>query len=212
MDYRTAVKRLQRAMSRPLPGVSAQLRMAPRTPSGAPLRGDRVPDSAARQAAGLVLVFPSDEDIATFVLTERSLDLPAHPGQIGLPAGMKEAAETHENAALREAQEEVGVEARDLRVLGPLTPIYIPPSGILLHPFLSHVPKRPSFRPSVTEVTRIFEIPLAALLDPGSIREESRVLQEGVAVVPYFDFEREKIWGATAMILAEVRALLEESV
>jgi len=153
-------------------------------------------------------VFRSDEGAATFVLTERSMDLPAHPGQIGLPAGMKDEAEMHESAALREAREEIGVLPEDLRVLGPLTSLYIPPSRIVLHPFVAHLPRRPAFRPCQAEVTRIFEIPLGALLDPNSIREEIRSLQGGPALVPYFDFGGEKIWGATAMVLAEVRALL----
>ncbi len=210
MKYATAVQELKRALSGPLAEAPALALMAPRTMAGEPLHG-RGPRPNARQAAGLVLFFPDAAKDATFVLTERSPYLPAHPGQIGLPAGMQAAGESLKRTALREAEEEIGVDAEAVNYLGALSPIYIPPSDILLHPFVGHLESRPVLRALPREVTRIFEVPLEALLDPASIHTERRQLPIGEAVVPYFDLSGEKIWGATAIVLAELRALLVDA-
>jgi 8-oxo-dGTP pyrophosphatase MutT (NUDIX family) len=210
MTYAKALLQLKRALTGPLASTRALALMAPRTLSGDLLRGQG-PPPGAREAAGLVLIFPDRAQDATFVLTERSPDLPAHPGQIGLPAGMQAPGETLEDTALREAEEEVGIDAGAVQLLGALSSVYIPPSNILLHAFVGHVDVPPSFRPLPREVTRIFEVPLSALLDSSALREEKRRLPTGEAIVPFFDFSGEKIWGATAIILAELRALLLDS-
>jgi len=197
-----------------LPGPLAEARalalMAPRTLAGESLHG-RGPRPNARQAAGLVLLFPDAVEDAIFVLTERSPHLRDHPGQIGLPAGMQAAGESLKHTALREAEEEIGIDAEGVGYLGALSPVYIPPSDILLHPFVGYLESTPVLRALPHEVARIFEVPLAALLDAESIRTERRPLPIGEAVVPYFHLSGEKIWGATAIILAELRALLVES-
>ena len=207
MTYAMAVLQLKQTLPGPLARTRALALMAPRTLSGELLRGGGPPPEA-RVAAGLVLIFPDAAQNATFVLTERSPDLPAHPGQIGLPAGMQVPGETLERTALREAEEEVGLKADRVRILGALSPVYIPPSNILLHAFVGHMDTAPSLRPLPREVTRIFEVPLTTLLDSNALCEEQRRLPTGDAMVPFFDFSGEKIWGATAIILAEVRALL----
>ena len=143
-----------------------------------------------------------------FVLTERSPHLPAHPGQIGLPAGMQDQNETLEQTAWREAEEEIGVDAGPLSLLGSLSPVYIPPSHIVLHPFVAHLPEAPALRALPQEVTRIFEIPLVALIDPASVHMETRRISGQEAIVPYFALAGEKIWGATAILLAELRGLV----
>ena len=143
-----------------------------------------------------------------FVLTERSPHLPSHPGQIGLPAGMQNRNETLESTACREAEEEIGIDARALSILGSLSPVYIPPSHIVLHSFVGHLPEAPTLKALPREVTRIFEIPLAALIDPEALRGETRRIQDQEAMVPYFALAGEKIWGATAIVLAELRYLI----
>jgi len=158
-----------------------------------------------------VIIFPDARQNATFVLTERSPFLPAHPGQMGLPAGMQAPGEPLERTALRETEEEIGIKADSVSLLGALSAVFIPPSNILLHPFVGHLDAPPDLNPLPREVTRIFQVSLAALLDPASIRSEIRDLPTGEAIVPYFYLAEEKIWGATAIILAELRALLESS-
>jgi len=210
MTYTTAVLELKRALLSPLPGAEALALMAPRTPAGEPLRG-REAYPGAHPAAGLVVIYPDAHQNATFVLTERSPHLPAHPGQISLPGGMQAPGETLEQTACREAEEEVGIDADAVLLLGALSPVYIPPSNILLHAFVGHLKAAPSLRALPREVTRMFEIPLSALLARESIHEERRQLSIGEAIIPYFHISGVKIWGATAILLAELRALLMES-
>ncbi|HET9233414.1 MAG TPA: CoA pyrophosphatase, partial [Candidatus Eisenbacteria bacterium] len=129
-------------------------------------------------------------------------------GQIGLPAGMQDRDETLERTACREAEEEIGIDAGALSILGPLSPVYIPPSHIVLHPFVGHLPEAPTLRALPREVTRIFEIPLMALIEPATLQVETRRIQEREIMVPYFALAGEKIWGATAIVLAELRYLI----
>ena len=129
---------LRRRLREPLPGFEAQLRMAPRPrpvwpPDGPPLR----------DAAALLLLYPADGDW-WLPLTVRASTLPHHTGQVSLPGGRLDAGETIEQAALREAYEEVGLPAAGVTVLGALTPLPIPVSGHLLHPVVGLAASRPA--------------------------------------------------------------------
>ena len=211
MNHRATIERLKAVLAEPLQPEQALELMAPRTPSGLPLRGTLPFPADARPAAGLVLLYPGPSDVTMFVLTERSPHLPAHPGQIGLPAGMQSRNETLDRTAVREAEEEIGIDAGALELLGALSPVFIPPSNIVLHPFVAHLSEAPALKALPREVTRIFEIPLTALVDPTSLRTETRRIQEQEIIVPYFALAGEKIWGATAIVLAELRYLLPEA-
>ena len=197
--------RIREALARPLPGAAAHLGLAPR-----PRRGwhpSHVP-AGARAAAGLVLLYPRDER-PHVLLTVRSGALPQHGGQVALPGGKVEPEETIRDAALREAAEEVGVEPAGVRVLGVLSPLYIPVSDFALHPVVGVADARPAFRPHPAEVARIVDVPLAALLGPLGAPRRGAVWRRGERVlVPYFEVRGERVWGATAMILAELLALL----
>jgi 8-oxo-dGTP pyrophosphatase MutT (NUDIX family) len=186
------------------PGAEAQQRMAPQ-----PRRGWRpglAPDGA-RPAAALLLLFPTDGE-ATVLLTKRSSALPQHGGQVSLPGGAVDPGEGIEAAALREAQEEVGLAPGLVRIAGRLTPVHIPVSGFVLHPVVGFASARPATTPEAGEVDRIIEVPLAHVLDPRRHRRTWRV-REGIEIdVPYFDIGGEQVWGATAMVLAEFAALL----
>jgi len=94
-------------------------------------------------------------------------------------------------------------------MLGALTPLYVPPSHNLVYPFVAHLPYRPAFRPDPTEVAELLEVPLPTLMDPG-IRRAERWERDGVEmVIPYYAVGPYRVWGATAIILAEFLALLE---
>jgi 8-oxo-dGTP pyrophosphatase MutT (NUDIX family) len=197
--------RLRLAMGGPLPGLEAQLRFAPQPrPGWEP--GHSPAD--ARQAAGLLLVFPVDGE-AHLVLTVRASHLPSHPGQVSLPGGAVEAGETIEEAALREAREEVGLDATAVRLFGRLTPLHIPVSGFVLHPVVALLDRPPDLSPSGDEVERILRVPLRDLADPAR-RLLRRGLREGRGEVdiPYIDIDGAELWGATAMILAEFVSIL----
>jgi hypothetical protein len=95
-----------------------------------------------------------------------------------------------------------------VELLGALTPLPMPHTGFVLHPFVGVVRARPDLRPCEDEVARVLEVPLRLLADPGRVLSEPRLLGEKLYQVPYFDVEGEKVWGATAMILAELLSLL----
>ena len=204
------LNRLRDRLTRPLPGLDAQLRMAPSPRVGwDPLK---FPEGA-RDGAALLLVYPHD-DTLQLALTVRGSGLRNHTGPVSLPGGRVDDGETFEQAALREAEEEVGVDPRAVDVVGRLTPLHIPVSGYLLHPVVGFTTMRPAFQRAEWEVARIIEAPISLLSDPRVVKREMRtrtVNGQTIDVdVPYFDIDGEKVWGATAMVLSEFRVLVEE--
>ncbi len=191
---------LRTALAGPLPGLEAQRRMAPEPRPGwrpHPMPGE------ARDAAALLLRFPI-EDRVHLLLTVRSTQLPSHAGQVSLPGGAVEPGESIEEAALREAHEETGVDPGLVRIVGRLTPLHIPVSGFVLHPVVGVTDRRPAYRQAHTEVERLVEPSLAALADPACVRHHGQGSGDGIARdIPYFALDGLVVWGATAMILAE---------
>ena len=195
-------------MSRPLPGLDAQLRMAPNPRLG---WDPKKYPAGARIGAALLLVYPHDGEFRV-ALTVRGSEMRNHTGQVSLPGGHVDDGETIEMAALREAAEEIGVDPAAVEVIGRLTPIHIPVSGFILHPVVGVTTTRPEFHPAEWEVARIIEAPVARLCDPAVVRREGRTRETGGAPieidVPFYDIAGEKVWGATAMVLAEFCAIL----
>jgi len=200
---------LRRRLSLPLPGLDAQLRMAPRPRAG--------PDPALalddlRPAAALLLIYPH-EGAWHIPLTVRGSGLRHHTGQVSLPGGRVDPGESVEEAALREAHEEVGIVSADVEVLGRLTPLPIVVSSHLLYPVVGVAPGRPQFTLATHEVECLIELPLTRLRQPDAVAWEERVRARpphGTMEVPYFDLQNARIWGATAMVLAEFMDLIGE--
>ena len=187
-----------------LPGVPAQLRMAPQPRHG--WKPGFAPEEA-RPAAALLLIYPV-AGAATILLTKRTSHLPSHKGQVSLPGGALDPGETIEQAALREAQEEVGIPAGIVSVVGRLTPVHISVSGYVLHPVVATLARRPDMVAEAGEVERIIEVAVADLADPARHRRVARVRDGLEFDMPYFDIDAEEIWGATAMVLSEFVTLL----
>jgi len=205
MRFDQVIALLEQRLARELPGAPAQDRLAPIPRRNWPPGFN---PARVRRAAGLLLLFP-DHEQAHIVLTVRADSLGRHSGQVSLPGGVVDPGETYEQAALREAHEEVGLPAGAARVLGALTPIDIPVSGFRLHPIVAAASARPALTPSDGEVARILYVPIEDLLDVGHLRAVERV-RDGIALtVPAFHVAGAEIWGATAMVLAEFLTLLD---
>ena len=196
---------LRRRLTQPLPGLAAQLRMAP-DPRAWPEEG-----AALRPAAALLLIYPNAGEWHV-PLTVRGSGLRHHTGQVSLPGGrLDHPDESVEQAALREAKEEIGVVPNTVEIIGRLTPVPIAVSGHLLQPVIGVAQERPTFSIAAPEVERLIELPVARLTERDAVGSERRVRPlppHVIQVVPYFDVDGARIWGATAMVLAEFAALL----
>jgi 8-oxo-dGTP pyrophosphatase MutT (NUDIX family) len=202
--FRDAVRHLEVAFTRELPGEAAQDALAPipRREWPAGFNPTRI-----RNAAGLLLLYPIEQQ-AHVVLTVRADTLGRHGGQISLPGGVVDPGETFEQAALREAHEEIALPLDGVRTVGALTPLDIPVSGFRLHPIVAVRPSRPVLRPADGEVARILEPSLDELLDAGCVRSTERTRDGRTLTIPAFHVRDHEIWGATAMVLAEFLTLL----
>jgi 8-oxo-dGTP pyrophosphatase MutT (NUDIX family) len=207
VTFSDARERLRAALSKPLPGISAHTVLAPRPRRAWPSNFD---PAQIRQAAGLLLMFPV-ADHPHIVLTVRAHTLGRHGGQVSLPGGVIEPGETFEQAALREAHEEIALPIEQVRVLGPLTPIDIPVTGFRLHPIVAETGAKPVLAPSDGEVARILEVPVAELLEPSRFATVESIRDERAMSIPMFRVgpgQGHEIWGATAMVLAEFLTVL----
>lgn len=197
---------LREALCRPLPGLAVQMRMAPRPRLGSERILD--PNLDCRRAAVLILLYPCGDEGIGLVLTRRTDSVESHRGQISFPGGTIDPGETALDAALREAWEELHVDPADLEILGELSPLYIPATGFCVYPVVAYAAGRPAFVPNPAEVAEIIEVPLSHLLDPAVRREEIWQSDGTDRLVPFYAVGGHKVWGATAMMLCELLALI----
>ncbi len=166
------------------------------------------PGVVPRAAAALLLLYPQEDDL-WLPLTVRSGVLPLHRGEVSLPGGSTNPEDDGPvMTALREAQEEVGLDPAGVEVWGTLTPFYIPPSNFMLTPVVGFTPTPPLLHPNPDEVETVFSVPLSRLFDPATIVEEEWTLYGMQVRVPFFALEGYKVWGATAIVISELLARL----
>jgi 8-oxo-dGTP pyrophosphatase MutT (NUDIX family) len=204
--YEPFLHQLRIDLHSPLPGRAAQLRMAPLPRPDSESSLDQVrPD--ARRGGVLILLYPHLDQIYLPLILRPTYD-GVHSGQVGFPGGRYEEGDADLTAtALREADEEIGVAADQLTVLGQLSSLYIFPSNFLVYPTVAWTPQRPAFHIDPYEVAQLLEVALLDLLNPTNRRQEEWQLRGRVANVPFFFIQDQKIWGATAMMLSELLAI-----
>lgn len=205
------INHLKEVLAGPLPGNQAHALMSPagRGNTEGYLQSMQVP---ARNSAVLLLLFPEEHEFKMVLIKRPSYD-GVHSGQIALPGGKAEENDVDFlQTALRETNEEIGIDASEINILGNLSRIYIPPSNFLVYPYVGWIQSTPLFKPDNTEVEKIL-LPNVNLLLDGKIRKEGHFMAGGnngfMVKAPYYDIENEKVWGATAAILSEFREILK---
>jgi 8-oxo-dGTP pyrophosphatase MutT (NUDIX family) len=206
------IEQLRQALQKPLPGIIAQKKMAPRP---LPKHLSRwTPPENHREAAVLLLLYPhitaDNQQEWHIVLTRRHEYPGVHGGQISFPGGQREAGESLQTTALREAHEEVGTSPEEVDIVGSLSPLYTPPSNFCIHPYVGYCRSRPQFQPDPVEVAELIEPHLSLLQNPALRQQELWPFPDNLELqVPFFNVYGHKIWGATAMILNEFLMIIK---
>ncbi|MFZ4523295.1 MAG: NUDIX hydrolase [Bacteroidales bacterium] len=209
MTFTEFIVLLEQRLRGPLPGKSAQLKMSSLVRIQELMKFSQPED--AMQSSVLILLYPQQESIG-LVLMLRPEYKGVHSGQISLPGGKYEDSdESLIFTALREANEEIGIDPGQVQIIGQLTDLYIPPSNFIVNPVVGYQASRPQFTADPSEVARLIEISLEELLDDSNRQMKKMKLSMGLSIkVPSYYINGDVIWGATAMILSEFREIVSE--
>ncbi|WP_034059571.1 NUDIX hydrolase [Lacinutrix jangbogonensis] len=211
MKFESFLKSIVKIENLPLPAEKAQFKMSP------PFRADLIklqPERIknAKKSAVMALFYPNLEGETHMILILRKTYKGVHSAQIGFPGGKLEANETNKQAALRETEEEIGVKQNTIKVLKELTQLYIPPSNFYVKPFIGIVENTPGFLKQDAEVEALLEVNLDHFLNDKVITSKMVTTANGLKVsVPAYHLNGHLVWGATAMMLSEVKDLLKAS-
>lgn len=204
VSFSEFVRSLERLDFTRLPGIEAQLTLAP-TYRHEQIRSMGTGQDTAVKSAVMILVYPSSEGFPTTVFIQRPDYDGVHGGQISFPGGRYEEGDVDlKQTALRETYEEIGIPSGQIRVLGKLTDLYIPPSNYLVSPYLGLADHPLQFMPDKNEVEALIEVGICSFLNEGSLGVFNIALRDGTnPLVPCYFVEDRYIWGATAMIMSE---------
>lgn len=196
---------LQQRLQQELPGKLAHQEAAPYRK----VDYDSLNLKTVRKSGVLILLYEKETE-PHIVLIERPIYKGTHSGQIALPGGkVEESDKDIVHTALREANEEVGVTMADVEVVGSLSDVYIPVSNFLVSPVIGFVNYRPNFIAQEREVAAIIELQLQKLINTQHLAADNIKLSNGLTLkVPVFQFNQKTIWGATALMLNELRWVL----
>ncbi len=195
----------------PLPAEASQFKMSP------PFRKELINMNkeaikTAKKAGVMALFYPDNKQQTALVLILRKTYNGVHSAQIGFPGGKLEAQDDSlKTAAVRETFEEIGVPIQDIEVLQQLTQVYIPPSNFYVQPFIGISRVTPSFVKQADEVEDIIEVSLKHFMDDDTHINKWVETSYSINVeVPAFKLNEHVVWGATAMILSEIKDLLKQ--
>lgn len=210
MNFETFLKSVSKIKQIPLPGLESQLKMSP------PFRLELIEQQreamkTSRKAAVTALFYPDEKQVTKLILILRKTYHGVHSAQVGFPGGkLEDSDESLMDAALRETWEEVGVPIADIEILRALTEMYIPPSNFTVYPFVGITNKTPKFIKQDEEVEDLIEVLLTDFLDHASITNVNVMTSlEREMQVPAFILNGHIVWGATAMMLNELKDLLK---
>lgn len=169
-----------------------------------------VKDIKPKEAAVTMLFYPKNKE-THLVLIVRNSYKGVHSAQIAFPGGKFESADVDfKTTALRETEEEIGVDRSKIEIIKAFTSLYIPPSNFMVHPFLGICKEEIHFKPDPVEVAAVIELPLAVFRDDTIIVTETLTTSYATSIeVPAFKIEGHIVWGATAMLLSELRDVLD---
>ncbi|TXI70737.1 MAG: CoA pyrophosphatase [Cyclobacteriaceae bacterium] len=199
---------LRNRLTLPLPGELAHNLMRAE-PVGAikPKFEHKLPP---RPGSVMILLYPDGNDVL-FPLTKRPDYLGTHVGQISLPGGKAETGETLIETALRETEEEIGIDSKSIEILGTLSDFFVIPSNFMVTPVVGMLHTQPIFKPDPKEVVKVLKGSVNQLLESEAIRTKEILAAKLFPMwAPHFEIEQEVVWGATAMILNEFRTILKE--
>ncbi len=199
---------LKHKLSFPLPGEEAQYKMAHVNRELFPINVSY--QSSYRPSAVLILIYPDSYNAPHILLIERVKYDGHHSGQIALPGGKFEPEDLSlQQTALREFFEETG-SSHTPELIGKLSPVYIPVSLFMVQPYVSFLEQKPQFNINATEVEQLIEWPVKHLLNDAFIKQTQITTPQGYKLqTPYFDVDGKILWGATAMIMSELKHILE---
>ena len=210
MQFNTFYSLIPKLKTAKLGGVSAQFLLAPAYRKAYDLV--KIKAANPTKAAVLIVVFPNAQEETCFVLTQRASYNGHHSQQISFPGGKQEKEDRSLfMTALRETKEEIGIKISPNSLIKTLTEVYIPPSNFLVTPHVVVLDKAPKFTPNY-EVEKVLTPTLSQLLDDATVQvAQVQTTAKKNLSAPSFLFEDKAVWGATAMMLSELKELVLNS-
>ncbi|WP_375323973.1 NUDIX hydrolase [Flagellimonas sp. GZD32] len=211
MDFNEFCQLALKLKNLPLPGEDSHYKMSPQLRIEW-MKRNKVRDANPRRAGVMALFFPDDDYRTKLLLILRKTYQGVHSNQIGFPGGKEERFDSNLlDTALRETHEEVGVPPSGVEVIKALSEVYIPPSNFLVQPYMGIYPAPQPFVLQESEVEQLVEVFLSDFLDDSNHIQENLTTSYAKNIdVPAYRLNGYTVWGATAMMLSEIKELLRQ--
>lgn len=210
MNFDKFLISLSKVKKIPLPAQASQFKMSP------PFREELIEMNKesmknAKRAGVMALFYPDINQQTKLVLILRNTYKGVHSAQISFPGGKFETKDVSlKKTAIRETSEEIGIPKNDIQVIKQLTEVYIPPSNFYVQPFLGVIKEIPTFIKQEDEVEEVIEVSLSHFINDNNVISTSVKTSYKIEVeVPAYRLNGHTVWGATAMMLSEIKDLLK---